>query len=632
MSKENADIGGLKPHVRKVAEQFKQLFPDFDIVSGYRSPEYNRNVKGAGDSRHIHAAAFDFNPQKGVSDERKADAVNWLRSQGAMGFGTYDKTGRSFHADWRTSGPAMWGPNRSRTSLDRTPDWFQRISADHFAGRPAPTQLATVPPGSIPNVPARAAQAAPSGGYDSRREIYNKLTSLGVPPQTAAGAVGSLMGESGTRLNPSAINRNDNPRSRIHPDSIGMGQWNDTRAVALKRTAGEMGVSWEDPRAQVAHLGNELQGSHRHVLDALRKAPDSVENGARLWTTKYEVAGVPHMQRRIEHGQSFAAELARNPASAPVQVASNDPSFAPTLPQRAQTAEPQRAMGAFAGFSPTQGNQPIVPRLISMLSTPSPAQAAPLAASPTSIPGAIPFANPVPAPQAAPQAAPAVFTPPTPAPAPVAAPTPPQASPDLPQRAQGVLQQRPGITDFLPPSFAQVAGITRDDPTPLGQQNGMVQVGSENAVRRPTTGSDPFFGHAATAPMSIAPQPGQTHVSTDANPDPAPAENPLVVRGIRPRSQDALPQPQPQMVPLPPQRPGNDQLFPQMPQMPERAQGGLPMQGSTPTIWGANWHGPDSGLINRMQVPAGTPYPDVWTGPSPYPMGGGGFLGGLLGF
>ncbi len=58
-------------------------------------------------------------------------------------------------------------------------------------------------------------------------QVYQQLLTLGVAPGTAAGAVGSLMGESGKGLNTAALNRGDGADGS---DSIGMGQWNQSRA------------------------------------------------------------------------------------------------------------------------------------------------------------------------------------------------------------------------------------------------------------------------------------------------------------------------------------------------------------------------------------------------------------------
>lgn len=138
--------------------------------------------------------------------------------------------------------------------------------------------------------------------------LYNKFLELGVSPGTAAGAVGSMIGESGEKLNPAAINPGD---GRDGSDSIGMGQWNQGRATALRATAREMGVPWTDPRAQIAHIGNELTGSHRHVLKGLLAAGDDVRAGNDIWTKQYEVPANANAvaRARLGDGLSFARQI-----------------------------------------------------------------------------------------------------------------------------------------------------------------------------------------------------------------------------------------------------------------------------------------------------------------------------------
>lgn len=68
------------------------------IVSGYRSPEHNKRVGGAPDSRHMHNDAADI--PKGYA--RVADAER----AGAVGIG--DKDGWAVHVDVRPGPPARW--------------------------------------------------------------------------------------------------------------------------------------------------------------------------------------------------------------------------------------------------------------------------------------------------------------------------------------------------------------------------------------------------------------------------------------------------------------------------------------------------------------------------------------------
>ncbi|TNC10824.1 hypothetical protein FF100_21990 [Methylobacterium terricola] len=138
----HVDTDNLLPRVRNILNEFQKRFPEATITSGYRDPNYNKNHGGAGDSRHMHQDAFDFKWAPGTSDVTKAQAVNFLRVHGAGGLGTYNKTGDKFHADWRQTTPVAWGPDTHATSLNQTPDWFQKIAADHRNGvRPDPRTI-----------------------------------------------------------------------------------------------------------------------------------------------------------------------------------------------------------------------------------------------------------------------------------------------------------------------------------------------------------------------------------------------------------------------------------------------------------------------------------------------------------
>lgn len=173
--------------------------------------------------------------------------------------------------------------------------------------------------------------------------VYNMLQELGVKPGTAAGAIGSLIGESGERLNTGAINPRD---GRDGSDSIGMGQWNQGRAVALRRTAQEMGVPWTDPRAQIQHMKNELTGSHGHVLKSLLAAGDNVAAGNNIWTRQYEVpANAGAVARaRLGDGVAFARDVG---AMSPDQIAAIT-----STAQAARTAPAAPAASASPARSP----------------------------------------------------------------------------------------------------------------------------------------------------------------------------------------------------------------------------------------------------------------------------------------
>lgn len=68
------------------------------IVSGYRTPETNKEVGGAPDSRHLHGDAADI--PEGYATLAQAEAA------GFTGIGT--KGQWAIHVDVRPGGPARW--------------------------------------------------------------------------------------------------------------------------------------------------------------------------------------------------------------------------------------------------------------------------------------------------------------------------------------------------------------------------------------------------------------------------------------------------------------------------------------------------------------------------------------------
>jgi hypothetical protein len=139
-------------------------------------------------------------------------------------------------------------------------------------------------------------------GRSNRLLFLDTLRSLGVPEQTARGALGSIAWESGHNLKNSSTNAGDGADGS---DSIGWGQWNSTRATSLKATAAALGVHWSDPRAQAEHIKNELTGPYKGVLDALR-SQDDMHHGADVWTRQYEVPAIKNVDQRYGRAVELA--------------------------------------------------------------------------------------------------------------------------------------------------------------------------------------------------------------------------------------------------------------------------------------------------------------------------------------
>ena len=87
--------------------------------------------------------------------------------------------------------------NSSSSAKDKT---SARVNAVYKRGQESS------PAGAIPTAGARSqGQVTSAGNFgETDKLVMDQLTSRGVSPQVAAGAVGSMMGESGKGLNPAA--------------------------------------------------------------------------------------------------------------------------------------------------------------------------------------------------------------------------------------------------------------------------------------------------------------------------------------------------------------------------------------------------------------------------------------------
>ena len=109
----------------------------------------------------------------------------------------------------------------------------------------------------------------PSSARDNARIAFEYFVSQGLSPVQAAGIVGNLQGESGRGLNTQTINPGD---GRDGSDSIGIAQWNSTRAQALKDYAASRGVPHTDLNTQLEFLHSELKGPEKAAYSKLLAA------------------------------------------------------------------------------------------------------------------------------------------------------------------------------------------------------------------------------------------------------------------------------------------------------------------------------------------------------------------------
>ena len=213
---------------------------------------------------------------------------------------------------------------------------------------------------------AQPTTEAPAAIPDNAATAFNFFVSQGLAPHQAAGIVGNLMGESGHGLNPSATNKGD---GRDGSDSIGIGQWNSTRAAALKAYAESKGTGWNDLNTQLEFLHSELQGPEKKAYAALQAATTPEEAGRAFLAYErpkdWNVAG-SHPERSRYAVQAFNAYGGGQPRAA-LAIPASSPAGLLTPPQSAgllapsQQAQPQQQGGEdiFSQMQPPAQQQPI---------------------------------------------------------------------------------------------------------------------------------------------------------------------------------------------------------------------------------------------------------------------------------
>jgi hypothetical protein len=134
---------------------------------------------------------------------------------------------------------------------------------------------------------------------DRRTQLFQALTSLGIKPNVALGAMASLAGESGVNFDPSSLGD-----ASIPGGSVGIGQWNKERRAALLDYARSQGASPNDFQTQLGYLKQELSNPNlatyqSGVLGALRNA-NTTAQGTQIWTGQFERPLVDNSAQRMQ--------------------------------------------------------------------------------------------------------------------------------------------------------------------------------------------------------------------------------------------------------------------------------------------------------------------------------------------
>lgn len=182
---------------------------------------------------------------------------------------------------------------------------------------------------------------------DNGRAAFDYFVSQGLAPHQAAGIVGNLQGESGQNLNPNAVNRGD---GRDGSNSIGIGQWNGSRAQALRAFAESKGVPWNDINTQLEFLHSELKGPEAKAYQGVLAAQNP-EEAARAFLGYERPKDWNKPGSHPERAQYAAAAHARytqpaqaSPAGLPMGLLPQAPPAMGLLPPQAPSF-PQTALG-----------------------------------------------------------------------------------------------------------------------------------------------------------------------------------------------------------------------------------------------------------------------------------------------
>jgi hypothetical protein len=134
---------------------------------------------------------------------------------------------------------------------------------------------------------------------DRRTQLFQTLTSLGVAPNVALGAMAGLAGESSVNFDPSSMGD-----ASIPGGSVGIGQWNRERRQALINYAAGQKASPNDFGTQLGYLKQELSDPNSAtyqagVLNSLRNA-SSTAQGTKIWTSQFERPKVDNSEQRMQ--------------------------------------------------------------------------------------------------------------------------------------------------------------------------------------------------------------------------------------------------------------------------------------------------------------------------------------------
>lgn len=164
------------------------------------------------------------------------------------------------------------------------------------------------------------------------QKVAARLINNGLTPIASAGLASNVSSES--RANPTAVNPRD---GRDGSDSIGIAQWNGTRAQALQQFAAARGQDWRDRDVQADFIAYELrttEGRTGAALDNAQTPQQAATTAIGFFRPQGYTAANPlgalGAQRRVGNADRFVLNSSPLPADSPVpvQAAQGGPQFA----------------------------------------------------------------------------------------------------------------------------------------------------------------------------------------------------------------------------------------------------------------------------------------------------------------
>lgn len=274
----------------KVGEQFGR---DVNVLSGYRSPEYNAAVGGAKQSYHTHGKASDVS-LAGMNDQQRASYVQALIDGGVGGLITYSKHPDMLHVDLRdrVAGRPVFMHDKSSRYMASAPEWFRQLAGGSarpeamqgklseqpdliggvLAAAQTPTPMGQGGIGSDYAAATRAPTAPPSADMVRSLEYFPLAPTPGGsapagPPNILGGLLAGAMkslsgGQQGQQADPIAMEQARAEQAR----EAALREAQDVAVNSMPTTVGQIDLAMLPERTRVAARPGEAPALNRNDI------------------------------------------------------------------------------------------------------------------------------------------------------------------------------------------------------------------------------------------------------------------------------------------------------------------------------------------------------------------------------